>query len=64
MAPAIVWILVVHLTLSGTEHLTEIYQTEGDCVSLGIYHLAHTPHVSPKGGETYSCGKYRLEATR
>ncbi len=64
MNPLIVWIVVVHWAFNGTTHPIEVYQTEGDCVSLGIYRREHTPHVTPKGGETLTCEKYKLEAMR
>jgi hypothetical protein len=53
----IVWVLIVHWTLAGTDHPIEVYQTEADCVGLGIYRLEHTSRVSPKGGETFRCVK-------
>lgn len=57
---AVVWVLIVHWTLAGTDRPIEIYRTEGDCVSLGIYRWEHTLHVSPEGGETFRCVKKGL----
>jgi hypothetical protein len=56
MTPLIVWVLVVHSMLSGTDDPTAIYQTQGGCVGVGIYNFEHTPRVSRKGDqETASC---------
>jgi hypothetical protein len=55
MNPVIVWVLVAHWILSGTDHPIEIYQTEGDCVGVGIYRMEHTSRVTPEGGETFHC---------